>query len=653
MSRRWYLKILSAFLLVILIVVVPSTFYLGSNLKQFLMDQKEEELRRELTLAAKMVADTFNRGSLDTTKIQHLAFEVGADIQKRVTIISRDGRVLGDSGLTTEAVDKMEDHSNRPEILAAKTKGFGRSIRFSTTLQATTLYGAVPIYNGNNLFGYVRLALPLSQVETLVSGLRQNLVMAGGITGLLAIFLSFFLTWSINRPLREITGMVTRMAEGDLKQPFNLLPKSEFRDLSSSLERMANELSEKMELLDLETNQLTTLLSTMREGVLITDEKGRIILLNPFLQEILGDKVSWRKRTIQEIFMNSEFQDAVDSVLQNDTFIQIPLIYGRPTQYHFEVQIVALDPAHRSRRAVALFHDTTKLQYLLKVRQDFVANASHELRTPLTSINGYVETLLSLVSENPPEIKRFLSIIQKNVKQMSFLVSDLLDLAKLDVQGKTRSRLEQVQVKEVLVAAGQMIKDQARQKGIDFLEQWDTLRDDLRVFGEKERIVQALFNVLDNAVKYTPEGGKVRLTAKTVRRSVPQGGIQRKDEIDDRRTPVSSESLFNRSADRLPNGSLFMSSAKPSGPIGTNDEPNADFLEISIEDTGIGIPQEHLSRIFERFYRVDKARSRDLGGTGLGLAIVKHIVETHGGTIQVESTLGQGSTFSIFLPFNQ
>jgi two-component system, OmpR family, phosphate regulon sensor histidine kinase PhoR len=621
MSLRWYLKILSAFLLVILIVVIPSTFYLGSNLKQFLMEQKEEELRRELTLAAKMVADTFNRGSQDTANIQRLALEVGADIQKRVTIISRDGRVLGDSGLTTEAVDKMEDHSNRPEILAAKTTGFGRSIRFSTTLQATTLYGAISIYNGNNLSGYVRLALPLSQVETLVSGLRQNLVMAGGMTGLLAILLSFFLTWSINRPLREITGMVKGMAEGDLKQPFHLIPKTEFKDLSSSLEHMAKELSDKMELLDLETNQLTTLLSTMREGVLITDEKGRIILLNPFLQEVLGNKVSWKKRTIQEIFMNSEFQDAVDSVLQNEPFIEIPLVYGRSPQYHFEVQIVALDPAHRSRRAVALFHDTTKLQYLLKVRQDFVANASHELRTPLTSINGYVETLFSLVSENPPEIKRFLSVIQKNVKQMSFLVSDLLDLAQLDVQEKTRSRQEQVQVKEVLIAAGQMIKDQARQKGIDFLEQWDTLRDDLRVLGEKERIVQALFNVLDNAVKYTPEGGKVRLTAKTVRRSVPQGGIQRKDEIDERRT--------------------------------TNDKPNTGFLEISIEDTGIGIPQEHLSRIFERFYRVDKARSRDLGGTGLGLAIVKHIVETHGGTVQVQSTLGQGSTFSIFLPLKQ
>ncbi len=620
MSLRWYLKILSAFVLVILIVVIPSTFYLGSNLKQFLMHQKDEELRRELKLAGQMVADHFNTDQKDHLKMQKLALQVGSDLQKRVTIISHDGRVLGDSGLVPEAVDKMEDHSNRPEILAAKTTGFGRSIRFSTTLQATTLYGAVPIYKDKALTGFVRLALPLSQVETLLSDLRRNLVLAGVLTGILAVLLSFFLTWSINRPLREITGMMKKMADGDLKQPFHLLPKTEFMDLSSSLERMANELSEKMELLDVETSQLTALLSTMREGVLITDEKGRIILMNPFLQEILGKKASWKKRTIQEVFMNSEFQDAVDSVLQNDSFIELPLVYGRNPQHHFEVQIVALTPADRSRRAVALFHDTTKLQYLLKVRQDFVANASHELRTPLTSINGYVETLLSLVSNDPPEFKRFLSIIQKNVKQMSFLVSDLLDLAKLDVREKAKSTLEPVPVKEVLINAGQMIKDQTRQKKIDLLEEWETLPNDLKAFWEKDRIVQALFNVLDNAVKYTPEGGKVCLSAIIVRSS--EFGVQNKQEF-------TSELITQHS------------------------ELHRDFIEISVSDTGIGIPKEHLDRIFERFYRVDKARSRELGGTGLGLAIVKHIVETHGGTIQVQSTLGQGSTFSLILPVDK
>jgi two-component system, OmpR family, phosphate regulon sensor histidine kinase PhoR len=616
MSLRWYLKILSAFILVILIVVIPGAFYLSSNLKTFLMNQKEQELRRELKLAAQMVADQYKPNPENTAKMQPLALQVGNDLGKRVTIISLDGRVLGDSGLTIETVDKMEDHSNRPEILAAKATGFGHSIRFSTTLQANTLYGAVPIVQKNKQVGYVRLALPLSQVEALVSGLRRNLALAGGLTGILAVMLSFFLTWSINRPLREISDMMKRMADGDLKQPFHLLPKTEFKDLSTSLERMATDLNEKIELLDIETTQLTTLLSTMREGVLITDEKGRIISMNPFLQEVLGEKVSWKRRTIQEVFMNMEFQDAVDSVLRNEAFIELPLVYGRNPQLYFGVQVVALTPAQRSRRAVALFHDNTKLQYLFKVRQDFVANASHELRTPLTSISGYVETLLSLVPSEPPEIKRFLSIIQKNVKQMNFLVSDLLDLTKLDVQENSKNQLEKVQVKDILETSAQMIKDQAQQKRIDLIENWDNLPEGLMGFWEKDRVIQALFNVLDNAVKYTPEGGRVRLTAQIVQRSAFSG--RRKDEIDELQTP--------------------------------NSELHRDFIEISVADTGIGIPKEHLDRIFERFYRVDKARSREIGGTGLGLAIVKHIVETHSGTIQVQSTPGKGSIFSIVLP---
>ena len=617
MSYRWYLKILSAFILVIMIVVIPSTFYLGSNLKIFLMTQKEEELKRELKLAGQMVSDQFNADPVDTAKMQKLALQVGADLQKRVTIISRDGRVLGDSGLISEAIEKMEDHSNRPEILAAKARGFGQSIRFSTTLQTNTLYGAVPIYQKKYISGYVRLALPLSQVEDLVSGLRRNLVMAGVLTGILAILFSFFLTWSINRPLREITGMMKKMAEGDLKQPFHLLPKTEFRDLSSSLEYMANELIEKIGLLNTETNQMTTLLSTMQEGVLITDEKGRIILVNSFLEQVLGHQTPWKKRTVQEIFMNSEFQDAVESVLQGSSFRELEIVYGRNPQMHFDVQVVALFPGERSRRAVALFHDTTRLHYLLKVRQDFVANASHELRTPLTSIGGYVETLLSLVSPEPPEVQRFLFIIQKNVRQMNFLVSDLLELAKLDVQEISDNKQEQVLVKEILETAEQMIRDQAQQKGIDFSQEWNTIPQGLTAFWEKDRIVQVLFNLLDNAVKYTPEGGQVRLAAKLVRSS---------EFGDENQKELNSELITQHS------------------------ELHRDFLEISVADTGIGIPKEHLDRIFERFYRVDKARSRELGGTGLGLAIVKHIVEAHGGTVQVQSTIGKGSTFIITLP---
>jgi two-component system phosphate regulon sensor histidine kinase PhoR len=200
---------------------------------------------------------------------------------------------------------------------------------------------------------------------------------------------------------------------------------------------------------------------------------------------------------------------------------------------------------------------------------------------------------------------------------MNFLVSDLLELAKLDVQEISDNKQEQVLVKEILETAEQMIRDQAQQKGIDFSQEWNTIPQGLTAFWEKDRIVQALFNLLDNAVKYTPEGGQVRLAAKLVRSS---------EFGDENQKELNSELITQHS------------------------ELHRDFLEISVADTGIGIPKEHLDRIFERFYRVDKARSRELGGTGLGLAIVKHIVEAHGGTVQVQSTIGKGSTFIITLP---
>jgi len=615
MSIRWYIKILLAFLLIIAVVIIPSTFYLGINLKNFLMAQKEQELKRELQLAAFMVSDHLRIGQDNPLQIRSLANQIGTRLQRRVTIISKDGRLLGDSELGSKAIDKSEDHSYRPEILEAKTKGFGQSIRFSTTTQANTLYGAVLISREGNQWGYIRLALPLNQIDGLVADLRSNLVLAGSLTGLLAILLSFFLTWKINRPLREITDMVKKMADGDLKQPFHLLPKSEFSDLTASLEHMADELIEKIESLDTETGQLKTLLSTMQEGVLIMDEKGRIILMNLFLEEVLGEKRLWKKRTTLEVFMDSKLQEAIEVVLQGNPFKRLHLPVGHDFPRYFEVHVVPLTSIPHHRRVVALFHETTELEHLLKVRQDFVANASHELRTPLTSISGYMETLLSLTPADPPEFQRFLSIIQKNVKRLNLLVSDLLDLAKLDAKEIYGINFKKVGVVEILNTAVQMVGDQARDKGIALSMETADLPEDLTAFWEPDRVVQALVNILDNAIKYTPQGGHIRLTVTPVQRSAVSG--QGKDEIDER--PKTKDLL-------------------------------ADFVEISIEDNGIGIPKEHLSRIFERFYRIDKDRSRELGGTGLGLAIVKHIVDSYGGTIQVQSTINKGSTFKLTFP---
>lgn len=618
MNLRWTMKILGAFALVIALIVIPSAFYLGSGLKTFLMNQAEEDLKRELNLTVGILADHLNPDQKDQARIHQLTEKLGRQLGKRVTLLSREGRLIGDSVLSLDRLDKAEDFSNRPEILASMAKGYGQTVRFLPAMQSNALLVAAPIHKEKILLGYVRIVFPLSQIEKAVSSLRLGLFLAGVLMLALSALFSLLLARNMGQPFRELTDMVQRMNQGDFKQPFHLLAQSEAKDLSASLESLATGLTGKMDLLETETGELKALLSSMREGVLVTDEKGRIILINPFLNDVLGGKVSWKKRSLQEAFMSAELQDAVEAVLKGDPFQRLQFFFGRDHQRHFEVQVIALTSTHHPPRAVAIFHETTELRYLLTVRQAFVANASWELDKPLMAVKRWLDSLVPIIPDDLPEIRQNIALIHTEVNRLCLLVSDMLDLAKLDVQEKGNKNYERVLVKETLKTVWEMIKDQALGKNILLDLDLANLSEGITAFWEKDRVKQALFNVLDNAVKYTQPGGRIRLSVKTVHRPVPQGEIQRKEEIDKRRM--------------------------------TNDERELDFLEIGIVDTGIGIPKEHLPRIFERFYRVDREYSRQLGGTGLGLSIVKHIVESHGGSIGVQSLVGKGSTFTIELP---
>jgi two-component system phosphate regulon sensor histidine kinase PhoR len=355
---------------------------------------------------------------------------------------------------------------------------------------------------------------------------------------------------------------------------------------------MSKDLRFKLDLLDGETSRLRAILLAMQEGVLVTNEKGLITLVNPFLRQVLGGNVNLENRTIQEVFMNTDFQVAVDQALKGEKFQRLEITLGWDVIRYFEVQVVPLVSTHLTQGAVALFHDITEIRRLLKIRQDFVANASHELRTPLTAISGALETLEGFIPAEG-DAQKFLSILQKNVRRMGYLVSDLLDLAQLEDQERAERFVDEVPVAEVLKAALQTIAPSAQVKNILLsLDLTGLSSPGAALFWEKERMHQAIFNLLDNAVKYTPARGRVTLSA-------------REDEKE---------------------------------------------ISISVTDTGLGIPKEHLSRIFERFYRVDRDRSRELGGTGLGLSIVKHIVEAHKGRVEARSELGRGSTFTMTFP---
>ncbi len=548
MNLRRTIKILSVFILLFAITVTASTIYLSSNLKTFLMSQKDEELKRDLNLAAWMLAGQLKPGQSEPAHLRLLTDELGRHLQKRVTILSKEGRIIGDSTLSRELVEKAEDFSSRPEIVAVKTTGYGQTVRFNPELKINILFGAVPIHHQENLLGYVRIALPLNQMEKAVDSLRWGLYLAGGLTFLLAFFLSLFLTGSIRRPLKEITDMVLRMDQGDYKQPFHLLNQSELKDLASSLESLSAGLSEKIELLETETGELKTLLSSMKEGVLVTDEKGRIILTNPFLHEVLGGRISWKKRSVQEAFMSAELQDAIEAVLNGNPFQRVQLSFGRDLQRHFEVQVIALTSTHRPPRAVAIFHETTELRYLLKVRQAFVANASWELDKPLMAIDDRLNTVLPLIPADLPEVQRNLTSIHKEVKRLCLLLSDMLVLAKLDVQEKGNKNYERVIVKEIIRDVEELIKDQALGKNILFDLEIENLPEGTTAFWEKARVMQALINVLDNAVKYTPAGGKIHLTANLI----PDFKFRVSELEDKHQTQSKSQDGFRNPAMQVP-----------------------------------------------------------------------------------------------------
>ncbi len=592
MTYRRYWKFFGLFILTLALLTGLAASYIGEKVRTSLLQQFKKELKQEALHTAILIQPVLRRSPKDAPAWYQAARETGSGLGKRVSIISGDGHLLGDSAREPRTIDQTDDYSHRPEVIMAREKGYGEVIRFSPFMNTQVLFVAVPLFKEQTPVGFVRLARPLNELEETVYDFRRRLILMGGLIGLVALLFGIFLVWWMARPLQEISGMAEQMAGGNLKQPLHLLPPSEFTPLARSLEKMSKDLRFKLDLLDGETSRLRAILLAMQEGVLVTNEKGLITLVNPFLRQVLGGTVNLENRTIQEVFMNTEFQEALDQALKGEKFQRLEISLGWEAIRYFEVQVVPLISAQLTQGAVALFHDITELRRLLKVRQDFVANASHELRTPLTAISGALETLEGIIPAEG-DTRKFIGILQKNVRRMGYLVSDLLDLAQLDDQERAERVVDEVPVADVLKTALQNIAPQAREKNIVLTLDLSGLSSvESPLFWEKERMHQAVFNLLDNAVKYTPPDGNVALSA-------------REDEKE---------------------------------------------ISIAVSDTGLGIPKEHLARIFERFYRVDRNRSRELGGTGLGLSIVKHIVEAHKGQVEARSELGRGSTFTITFP---
>jgi two-component system phosphate regulon sensor histidine kinase PhoR len=566
--------------------------WLPPAVEQYAVTTLERQLAGEARLVRRITAPLLADRS--PARLQALTRQVGGEVGARVTVIDASGRVLADSLVQDSAT--MENHADRPEVRTAMRGGVGQSIHRSRTLGMDRVYVAVPVFESGAPthpapLGVVRLSLSLEEVHRYIRQLRQTLLTGVALAALAAVGLSLLLTRSLAGPLEALRQGALGWAQGDLSRRVPLYSRDEIGELAEAFNRMATRLQDSMAALARDRSQVATVFHAMAEGLLVTDGAGRVRLLNPAAALLLGVAgAEVEGRTVLEIALDVPLQALVEQVLRTGAPGTCERTLRAPIERVVAVSAVPIAAGGESapQGAVLVFHDLTAVRRLERVRRDFVANASHELRTPLTSMRVMVETLLGGAREDPEAAERFLQILDRELRRMTRLVNDLLELSRLDAQTEPEAPggVALAPLVADLEAGWQAI---AREQGLRLEVR---VPEPLSVRAEPEGLRQILGNLLDNALKYTPSGGQVRVTARRKSHQV--------------------------------------------------------VLEVA--DTGIGIPMADLDRIFERFYRVDKDRSRDVGGTGLGLSIVKHVVQLYGGSIAVESRLNQGSTFRVTLP---
>ncbi|MCX8037244.1 MAG: cell wall metabolism sensor histidine kinase WalK [Candidatus Sumerlaeia bacterium] len=585
--KRLLWQLYPSYLLITLVLLATVAIYAAEYGREFYY----KRLEAELTARARVLGKVFSEVVLDTATVDPLCKEYGRLSSTRITVVQRDGKVLGDS---EENPATMEPHAqpDRPEIVAALQGRVEPSIRYSHTLRIKMMYVAVPLEREGNIVGVVRTALSLSAIERGLHSFYVHVGVAGLLIALLGAGVSYGVARRIARPLEEIRRGAERYAQGDLTHKLPVYESLEIGSLAEAMNRMGAQMDERLRAIIQQRNELETVLSGMVEGVLAVDADERVLKINQAAGRMLGVDISGAHgRSIQEVVRHAGLQQFVARALRSAEPIEADLSVNFGSERALQARGAPLHcEGGECSGAVIVLNDVTRLRQLENLRREFVANVSHELKTPVTSIKGFVETLQDGAMENPEDARRFLGIIAKHAERLQAIIEDLLSLSRIEQEGERREiLLERGLVRGVVQAAVQACRLTAEAKQIRI----ETVcEESLYARVNSELLEQAIVNLLDNAIKYSEPGSVVEVAAQ---------------------------------------------------------QANGD-VTIAVRDYGCGIPKEHLPRIFERFYRVDKARSRKLGGTGLGLAIVKHIVQAHGGQVSVESAVGKGSTFTIRLP---
>jgi len=577
-----YRKLFLSYVLVVFICLGLIGIITSISLKNYYRDRLAHELKTNAILLQEILDIN------DTNKLQEMVQKLKKKINARITVIRNDGEVLADSD---KDPDKMENHGNRPEIREALSNTLGQSIRFSNTLKIDMMYVAIPIKEKNVIKGVIRLALPLTEVKEKIVKINKIIAYSLFIGAIISLILGALIGRSFTAPLTEMRAFAKRIIKGDFSQKIRIRSKDEIGELGKILNEMAHQLKERINALIENKNKIEAIISNMKEGVVVIDGMGNIILLNSSFKELVELRAeNYINRPFWEIIANNEINTILKRALNERTSFSKEISIFKPENRFIKIQTAPVFIKENELiGVVGVFHDITEIRRLERVREEFIANITHELKTPVTSIIGFLETLKNGVINNSKKRNEFLDIIYFHAKRLANLIEDILTLSKIESR-KTEMNFRSIPIIDILEETCFLYRDKIKSKElglrINIPENLPPVR------GDFDQLITVFSNLLDNAIKFNKNKGKIIIEAK---------------------------------------------------------EEN-DFIKIDITDTGIGIPKEHISRIFERFYRVDKARSREFGGTGLGLAIVKHIVKAHQGKITVKSQRGKGSTFSIFLP---
>ena len=578
MRKSRFFKLSIIYIIVIALLSLIALILLTSSVKNQYINNKVENMTHLSTIIEKTVKPFFIQQ--DWSGLDEFITEISRETGTRITIIHINGQVIAESEKESQ---EMESHINRPEIKTALEGKQTHIVRYSTTTREDMLYFSTPIRLEKNIIAAIRLSAFLDEMQDIFANLRSTILLISIILMLFFIGISSYVSKIFTIPTGRLLQAFDRVGYGNLETRIIFQQQGpEIKELSEGFNKMAEKLQSFVSALSMQTEELDAIISTIASGIVLLDNKGKIILYNSqfrkdFYQHNMGEKYFW------EVIRDSKLNKKVSELIE------------KKNNFTKEIDISGKDYLctgtyiEKKDKSVLIFNDITRSKKLALIKKNLITNISHELRTPLTSIKGYIETMEGATDI---EKEKYIQVIKRNTERLISMVDDLLVLSELEDKGG-KLQIEKIDLKELMTSIVKIFRPSIKDKQLKLVMD---IQDDIpNIEADIYKLEQLFINLIDNAIKYTEKG-----------------------EI------IVSINLLT-----------------------------ANKVQIKITDTGIGIKEEDVSRIFERFYVVNKARSRQQGGTGLGLSIVKHIVMLHKGEIRVDSRLGLGTRFIITLPVYQ